>query len=120
MAHSKVNTDEKFEAFMASRKAGLTVVEFGAVWCSACKSFAKHFKTLEQAYPPVAFLKLDVDRCSVTADKYQVEKMPTFVLLAEGGKVLKRLEGADPEAVRAAIDSLLLSSTAPPRAPKSA
>jgi thioredoxin 1 len=113
---SKVNTDAKFAAFMADYK-GLAVVEFGAVWCGACKSFAKHFKTLQTQYPPVAFIKLDVDRCAATADAYKVEKMPTFVLLS-GGNVLKTLEGADPEAVRSAIDSVLSPLRPPPPAPK--
>lgn len=77
---------------------GTVIVDFFATWCGPCKSIAPVFAQLAEdaaeANSAVTFLKVDVDEFPKIAAKYDVESMPTFLVLVNG-KVQERLEGAD-------------------------
>ncbi|KAI9638928.1 thioredoxin-like protein, partial [Dioszegia hungarica] len=71
------------------------VVDFWATWCGPCKLISPHFEKLEQKYPQIKFVKVDVDEQAEVAQEVGVRAMPTFVAYNKGEKV-KDLTGAQP------------------------
>ena len=73
---------------------GAVVIDFFATWCGPCKRIAPTYEKLSEAFPNIAFLKVDVDESAELVNMYDVSVMPTFVFLKDG-KEVKRVEGAD-------------------------
>ena len=88
-----------------------TVIDFYATWCGPCKTIAPVFQVLKGEYgEKINFVSVDVDADNETARRYGIEAMPTFVILDSEGKEIRRIVGADAEALSAAVDSLAANS----------
>lgn len=73
------------------------MVDFWADWCGPCHRIAPTLEKLAKEYAGrVRIAKLDVDRNQRTSGQYQVQSIPTL-LLVKNGKVVDRLVGAHPE-----------------------
>lgn len=73
----------------------LTVLDFSATWCGPCKGFAPIFHEVAKEYGDQAtFRTIDIDQERELAGKYNVQVVPTIVILDAGGKELTRVEGA--------------------------
>ena len=87
-----------FEAGLAeARQTDQPVMAvFHADWCGACKQMERSVFSSQQvgraveAWVPV---KIDVDRQSRVADRYDVNALPTILLLSAEGEVLARRAG---------------------------
>ena len=90
-----------------------------ADWCGPCKMIAPHFERLakENSSPKkAAFAKVNVDTQSTVARTYNVSAMPTFIVF-HGGKAIKTIKGADPQALSQAVtEALKLGAVARPAA----
>ncbi|ODV97307.1 hypothetical protein PACTADRAFT_1877 [Pachysolen tannophilus NRRL Y-2460] len=84
--------------------SGLVVVDFFATWCGPCKMIAPLLDKFSQEYTSAKFLKVDVDQFGSIAQEYEISSMPT-VLLFKDGKVVKKVIGANPSAIKQAISS---------------
>lgn len=88
-----------------------TVIDFYATWCVPCKAIAPVFDVLKGEYgEKINFVSVDVDADNETARRYGIEAMPTFVILDSEGKEIRRIVGADAEALSAAVDNLASNS----------
>lgn len=63
----------------------LTILDFNAVWCGPCKQFAPVFEEAARQYPSVRFISLDVDSVPMTAQAFEVEAIPTVVVMRPDG-----------------------------------
>lgn len=73
----------------------LTVLDFSATWCGPCKGFAPIFHEVAEEYKEQAdFRTIDIDQERAMAEKYNIQAVPTLVVLDENRKELKRVEGA--------------------------
>ena len=62
-----------------------TLIDFHAQWCGPCKSMAPVLDQLKNSLgSKVRILKIDVDKNSSAAQKFQVRGVPTFVLYKSG------------------------------------
>lgn len=87
---------EQFNKEVASRP-GKTVIDFYATWCGPCKQYAPTLEKLAaEKMPGVNFVKVDVDKVKDVAQQYQIEALPTTVIM-ENGKETKRLVGVQSE-----------------------
>ena len=85
----------------------LTVVDFTASWCGPCKHVAPIFGQLSLQHPNIQFVKVDVDECDDVSAAYEVEAMPTFVFLRDGGELRTyRTQGANVKGLTRAIELL--------------
>jgi thioredoxin 1 len=69
-------------------------------------AIAPLYKEMSEEYDTVIFLKVDVDEDPDTAAKYSVSAMPTF-LFVKGGKVIDRLQGANPQKLRSLVEEYM-------------
>ncbi len=84
------------------------MVDFWAEWCGPCRMIAPALEKLAAEYAGrVRIAKLNVDENQRTAAQYQVQGIPTM-LLVKNGKVVDRIVGALPEAqLRQQVERLL-------------
>jgi thioredoxin 1 len=84
------------------------MVDFWAEWCGPCRMIAPALEKLAQEYAGrVRIAKLNVDENQRTSMQYQVQGIPTM-LLVKNGKVIDRIVGALPEAqLRMQVERLL-------------
>ena len=85
----------------------LVVVDFTASWCPPCQMIAPFFEDLSYKYSKGAiFIKVDVDKCKITAGMYGVRAMPTFIFFREGSR-LHDIQGANTAALENKILELI-------------
>ncbi|KAF7257273.1 hypothetical protein EG68_05777 [Paragonimus skrjabini miyazakii] len=98
----KLDTKPKVDEFIEQNKDKLIVIDFYADWCPPCRNIAPTFVSLSTEFPNAAFLKVNVDENSETAQAFNVRCMPTFVFLKNGKKV-EEFSGADEKKLRQTI-----------------
>ncbi|KAF7819668.1 thioredoxin H2 [Senna tora] len=94
--HSSARWQLHFNEVKDSSK--LMVVDFSASWCGPCKFIEPAIHAMADKFTDVGFVKIDVDELPVkknqeVAQEFQVQAMPTFVLLKKG-KEIDRVVGA--------------------------
>lgn len=73
------------------------MVDFWAEWCGPCRMIAPSLEKLAREYAGrIRIAKLNVDENPRTAAQYQVQGIPTM-LLVKNGKIIDRIVGALPE-----------------------
>ncbi|XP_051115561.1 thioredoxin H2 [Andrographis paniculata] len=90
--HSSQRWKLHFQSIKESNK--LVVVDFSASWCGPCKFIFPAVEAMSSKYTDVEFAKLDVDEVPDVAREFEVQGMPTFVLLKQG-KEVDRVVGAN-------------------------
>nr|ACZ37071.1 thioredoxin h7 [Medicago truncatula] len=99
--HSTAKWKAHFEASKVTNK--LMVIDFTATWCGPCKYMDPIIKELAAKYKDVEFIKIDVDELMEVASAFQVQAMPTFILLKKG-KVVEKVVGAKKEQLQKLIE----------------
>ena len=57
------------------------VIAFTADWCSICKSFDPSLQNLNNIYGnKIRFGKVNIDESFALANRFQVSKLPTFII----------------------------------------
>ena len=88
-------SDQDFDAFL--RQHELVVVDFWAPWCPPCRMMAPIIDELARRYAgKVVFAKLNVDESPLTAMRFEIRAVPTF-LVFKRGRLVARWVGAMPK-----------------------
>nr|QBK86643.1 MAG: thioredoxin-related protein [Marseillevirus LCMAC102] len=69
----------------------LTVVYFYADWCTKCITFEKKWSEFQKKYTKVNFIKVDHEVTEEINTKYNIQKVPRFLLLTKQKGKLKEL-----------------------------
>ena len=70
------------------------ILDFYADWCGPCRYIKPHFEELEQKYPDIEFITINVDELEQTElENYGVTCMPTFLFIVDDEEI-DRIEGA--------------------------
>ncbi len=89
-------TDANFEKEIQESKKPV-LVDFFADWCPPCKMLSPVLEKLEKEYAEkVIFAKINVDVSPQTSHKFQINPIPTVILLREG-KAVSAFVGLKPE-----------------------
>ena len=61
------------------------LVDFFATWCGPCRQMLPIVTELsEEMASQIKIVKLDVDDAAKTAEKYEIQSIPTMILFKEG------------------------------------
>ncbi|MBP0975211.1 MAG: thioredoxin [Oscillospiraceae bacterium] len=74
---------------------GKVLVDFWASWCGPCMMMAPVLEQLDEKYPDLKVVKVNVDAAQEPAVQFGIDSIPAF-LLFEDGKVTKKTVGAMP------------------------
>lgn len=83
--------EKEFNQFLKDKKSG--VVEFGAVWCNACKSTEPIISGVAKKHPDLSFGKIDVAKNPGLASRMGVMSLPNIFIIKKG-KVADQIIGA--------------------------
>ncbi|TKY69743.1 Thioredoxin H2 [Spatholobus suberectus] len=93
--------------FDASKETNtLMVIDFTATWCGPCKYMDPSIQEFAAKYTNVEFIKIDVDELMGVSQEFQVQAMPTFILMKKG-KVVDKVVGAKKEELQKLIEKHL-------------
>ena len=92
-------TDVSTAVADGAREKKPVLLYFTASWCEPCqrmKGATWSDARVESALKSYVPVKVDIDREQTTAQAYQVDAVPTFVVLDGDGKTVKRATGLMP------------------------
>jgi len=101
-----INSPSHFSQILSSSR--IVVADFWATWCGPCKAIAPVYEQLSQQLSRpghITFTKIDTDAQKQIAQTYNISAMPTFVIF-KAGRETKRIRGADPKGLDAAVKEL--------------
>ncbi len=87
---SNASQDQNAPSQVAPARRAKKVIDFYADWWGPCKTFAPVFDAVKKnsKYKDVQFQSLDLDENEAVAERYNVESIPTVVILSGSGEVL--------------------------------
>lgn len=100
-----IGSDSDFVPAVLAAGDKLVVIDFHAKWCGPCKQIAPVYEQLSNKYTDIVFLKVDVDVCKETSERFNIEAMPTFFFV-RNQQPLGQVRGADPQKLIAKIQEL--------------
>jgi len=87
-------TANRFDEAIAN---GKVLVDFWAAWCMPCRMVAPVLDELAKEFEGVVTVaKVDIDKESALAARYEVMSIPTVVLFQDGREI-KRFVGVQPK-----------------------
>lgn len=87
MSRLKEITSEAFDAVVLGSKIPV-LIDFHAVWCGPCKASAPALEDAAREFDgEIAFVKVDIEQEPKLAQAYQVQAVPTFILVKDGQPV---------------------------------
>ena len=90
--------DDDFAA-VAERASIPVLVDFWATWCGPCRMVSPALEQLAtERVGVIKLVKVDVDRAPALGQRFQIQAVPTLLVL-RGGEVAARQAGAAPVAV---------------------
>lgn len=93
----KIHSIEEFDKLAKDYPDKIVVVDFWAVWCGPCLSFAPVFERLQAEYSKdFIFVKVNVDEVGSIAQRYRITGIPTTLFL-RGGSIIHKVVGAYPD-----------------------
>lgn len=103
--------DDDF-AVVAEQSAVPALIDFWADWCGPCRMVSPVLDKLATERPGrIKLVKVDVDRSPQLSRRFDVQAIPTLMVIV-GGKVVARQAGAAPAAaLRSWLDGALASSS---------
>nr|KYP43003.1 Thioredoxin H-type 2 [Cajanus cajan] len=99
--HTAAKWNAYFDALKQTNK--LMVIDFTASWCGPCKLMDPVIQDYAAKYKDVEFVKIDVDELMDVSQYFEVQTMPTFMLIKKG-KVADKVVGVKKEELQRVIE----------------
>ena len=86
----------KESEFINEINEGLVLVDFYAEWCGPCKMLSPILEQINAEDENVKIIKVNIDDSRFLANYYQIQSIPTLILL-KNGQFLHRITGFKPK-----------------------
>jgi len=97
---------KQFDKLLTQNK--VVLVDFHTVWCSPCRKMAPIIDKMEQEFKGKAvILRIDVDKSTELAAKYQIQAVPVFIIFKDGKEVWKQNGAVEEEVLRRQLNDTL-------------
>ena len=107
MSNTIRTTDKDFDDIVIKSKAPV-LVDFWASWCTPCKMSEPTINELAHKYNGIVkIVKLNVDQNPVTAAKYNIMGIPTYILFNSGEEIERKVGAQSKKQLMRIIDPLL-------------
>lgn len=91
MLNAGIMTVEEFDNILNSKE--ICVCDFSASWCGPCRLMAPILEDISEKYKrQYYFYQIDIDSAEDLAEKYNIEAVPTIIIL-KNGKEIGRTSG---------------------------
>ncbi|KAI0788280.1 glutaredoxin [Fomes fomentarius] len=107
----EIQSAEHFQNLLSEDLKRVSLINFWAPWAAPCKQMNEVVVELSKKYPEVLVLQVEAETQSDIAESFEVEAVPTFVIL-RGHTLLGRISGADAPALTKAISEHTRSPSA--------
>ncbi|KAF8340622.1 glutaredoxin [Cantharellus anzutake] len=97
-----VESPDQLTELLSQDLERVSLLSFWAPWAEPCKEMNKHVEEHAKQYSDVLFLSIDAEGQDEIADSFEIEAVPSFLLL-RGHTLLQRLTGADNNALTSAL-----------------
>ncbi|MCJ7596250.1 MAG: thioredoxin [Desulfobacterales bacterium] len=99
-------TDSQFEEQVLQQK-GIFIVDFWAPWCGPCLQMAPGLEAFAGATAKkVNVFKIDVDDNPKTAEKYEIQSVPTVIFFRDGHPVYRSSGAMSQSSLQGQLDAL--------------
>ncbi|GLB44729.1 putative glutaredoxin [Lyophyllum shimeji] len=98
----EVTHSEHFKELLSADLERVSLINFWAPWAQPCKQMNEVVRELSKKYPTLLALNVEAEAQSEIAESFDVEAVPTFVIL-RGHALLERISGADAPALTQAV-----------------
>ncbi|MCI9071074.1 thioredoxin [Clostridium sp.] len=86
----------KESEFVNEINDGLVLIDFYADWCGPCKMLTPILEEINKENKDVRIIKVNIDDSRFLASYYQIQSIPTLVLL-KNGQFLNKMIGFRPK-----------------------
>jgi len=107
-----IKDDAEFQKRVLDSKKP-TVVDFYATWCGPCKvleprleKVVNNFNKTGSNNTPIQLVKVDIDNLSETTGKYNVQAVPTVVVIKDGREISRFTGAADENRIQKLLEQL--------------
>ena len=80
MATQELNSDNFNDTIQNN---DIVIIDFWALWCGPCKSFAPTFETASETHADVVFAKVNTEEQTELAQACQIRSIPTLMIFRE-------------------------------------
>ncbi|KAF8322617.1 glutaredoxin [Clavulina sp. PMI_390] len=99
-----LSSPEAFKAELSKDLNKVSLLSFWASWAEPCKTMNQVVKELATKYSEILVLSIEAEGQSEIAESFDIESVPTFVIL-RGHTLLQRIVGADAAALTRAVET---------------
>lgn len=75
----------------------MQLLDFWAPWCNPCKLMNPVIDQIEKDYPDLEVVRINVDEDSGMVDKYNIQTVPTYILINDDNEIVSFVNGAMPK-----------------------
>jgi len=94
------------ETFAQTIASGVTLVYFGASWCTPCKNISPVIEEIATENPDVTVGKIDVDEYGIVAAEYDIMSIPTLLFFKDGTLMDSSIGVVGKNIIQTKIDAL--------------
>jgi thioredoxin 1 len=75
----------------------MQLLDFWAPWCNPCKLMNSIIDEIEKDYPDLEVVRINVDEDAGMVKNYNIQTVPTYILIKDDGEILSFVKGAMPK-----------------------
>lgn len=97
-------TDENYQQLVSE---GVVLVDFFGKTCVPCKMLARVLEELEDEFPFLNIVKVDVDDCPKTSHEFEINGIPDLYYYKDGKVIMHEAGSVDGDYIREKLTNIL-------------